>query len=107
MRSSAHLTRSRSGRGESYLYNATGARADAKRECRACVGRNLASLELQIIAASILRRFHFVLEKPEEPVSTFTLLPCPICYTLEAEIPRCSGAVSDHSAVSEAHPCAI
>ncbi|KAJ7512874.1 cytochrome P450 monooxygenase [Mycena galericulata] len=36
---------------------------------RACVGRNLASLELQIIVASILRRFHFVLEKPDEPVS--------------------------------------
>ncbi|KAJ7640704.1 cytochrome P450 monooxygenase [Mycena polygramma] len=37
---------------------------------RACVGRNLASLELQIIIASILRRFHFVLEKPEEPLAT-------------------------------------
>ncbi|KAJ7663454.1 cytochrome P450 monooxygenase [Mycena rosella] len=37
---------------------------------RACVGRNLASLELQIIVASILRRFHFVLEQPEEPLET-------------------------------------
>ncbi|KAJ7038031.1 cytochrome P450 monooxygenase [Mycena alexandri] len=37
---------------------------------RACVGRNLASLELQIIVASILRRFHFVLEKPDEPLET-------------------------------------
>ncbi|KAJ6588602.1 cytochrome P450 monooxygenase pc-bph [Mycena capillaripes] len=37
---------------------------------RACVGRNLASLELQIIVASILRRFHFVLERPEEPLAT-------------------------------------
>ncbi|KAJ7778576.1 cytochrome P450 monooxygenase [Mycena maculata] len=37
---------------------------------RACVGRNLASLELQIICASILRRFHFVLEKPDEPLET-------------------------------------
>ncbi|KAK0492671.1 cytochrome P450 monooxygenase [Armillaria luteobubalina] len=35
---------------------------------RACVGRNLATLELHIIIASILRRFHFVLEKPEEPL---------------------------------------
>lgn len=34
----------------------------------ACVGRNLASLELQIIVASILRKFHFVLEKPGNPV---------------------------------------
>lgn len=33
---------------------------------RACVGRNLAMLELQIIIASILKRFHFVLENPDE-----------------------------------------
>ncbi|KAK0211886.1 cytochrome P450 monooxygenase [Armillaria fumosa] len=31
---------------------------------RACIGRNLAILELQIIIASILKRFHFVLENP-------------------------------------------
>lgn len=37
---------------------------------RACVGRNLASLELQIIVASILRRFHFVLEHPGEALET-------------------------------------
>ncbi|KAF7319086.1 Cytochrome P450 monooxygenase [Mycena chlorophos] len=37
---------------------------------RACVGRNLASLELQLIIASILRRFHFVLEHPEEELQT-------------------------------------
>ncbi|KAK0430680.1 cytochrome P450 monooxygenase [Armillaria borealis] len=35
---------------------------------RACVGRNLATLELHIIIASILKRFHFVLEKPDEPL---------------------------------------
>jgi benzoate 4-monooxygenase len=29
---------------------------------RACVGKNLANLELQIIVASILRKFEFVLE---------------------------------------------
>ncbi|KAK0244640.1 cytochrome P450 monooxygenase [Armillaria nabsnona] len=33
---------------------------------RACIGRNLAMLELQIIIASILKRFHFVLENPNE-----------------------------------------
>ncbi|KAK0493478.1 cytochrome P450 monooxygenase [Armillaria luteobubalina] len=33
---------------------------------RACIGRNLAILELQIIIASILKRFHFVLENPNE-----------------------------------------
>ncbi|KAK0476264.1 cytochrome P450 monooxygenase [Armillaria luteobubalina] len=33
---------------------------------RACIGRNLAILELQIIIASILKRFHFVLENPKE-----------------------------------------
>ncbi|KAJ7211189.1 cytochrome P450 [Mycena pura] len=36
----------------------------------ACVGRNLATLELQIIVASILRRFHFVLEKPKDGLPT-------------------------------------
>ncbi len=35
---------------------------------RACVGRNLANLELQIIVASILKRYHFVLENPDEVV---------------------------------------
>lgn len=36
---------------------------------RACVGRNLASMELLIIIASILRRYDFVLEEPDKPVS--------------------------------------
>ncbi|KAK0492667.1 cytochrome P450 monooxygenase [Armillaria luteobubalina] len=35
---------------------------------RACVGRNLATLQLHIIIASILKHFYFVLEKPEEPL---------------------------------------
>ncbi|KAJ7244037.1 cytochrome P450 monooxygenase pc-bph [Mycena rebaudengoi] len=33
-------------------------------------GRNLASLGLQIIVASIVRRFHFVLARPEEPLAS-------------------------------------
>ncbi|KAK0202468.1 cytochrome P450 monooxygenase [Desarmillaria ectypa] len=33
---------------------------------RACIGRNLANLEMPIIVASILKRFHFVLENPDE-----------------------------------------
>ncbi|KAG7445092.1 cytochrome P450 monooxygenase pc-bph [Guyanagaster necrorhizus] len=33
---------------------------------RACIGRNLANLELQMIIASILKRFHFELENPDE-----------------------------------------
>lgn len=37
--------------------------------CRACVGRNLAFLELQIIVASIMRRYDIVLENPDLPVS--------------------------------------
>ncbi|KAF8069107.1 cytochrome P450 monooxygenase [Lyophyllum atratum] len=37
---------------------------------RACVGRNLAFLELQIICASILRRYEFVLENPDVPLQT-------------------------------------
>lgn len=38
---------------------------------RACVGRNLASMELLIIISSILRRYEFVLEDPEKPVSLY------------------------------------
>ncbi|KAH0826593.1 cytochrome P450 [Lanmaoa asiatica] len=37
---------------------------------RACVGRNLASMELLIIIASILRRYHFVLAEPDKPFAT-------------------------------------
>lgn len=37
---------------------------------RSCVGRNLASMELLIIIASILRRYHFVLEEPEHKLET-------------------------------------
>lgn len=37
--------------------------------CRACVGRNLASLELLIIISSVFRRFDIVLEHPDETVS--------------------------------------
>ncbi|THH21149.1 hypothetical protein EW146_g362 [Bondarzewia mesenterica] len=37
---------------------------------RACVGRNLANMELLIIISSILRRYHFVLEEPEKRLQT-------------------------------------
>lgn len=37
---------------------------------RACVGRNLASLELLIIISSIFSRYEIVLEHPEEPLAT-------------------------------------
>ncbi|GJE93716.1 cytochrome P450 monooxygenase [Phanerochaete sordida] len=37
---------------------------------RSCVGRNLASMELLIILASILRRYDFVLEDPDKPFET-------------------------------------
>ncbi|KIJ61578.1 hypothetical protein HYDPIDRAFT_96462 [Hydnomerulius pinastri MD-312] len=37
---------------------------------RACVGRNLAFMELLIIISSILRRYHFVLAEPEKPLDT-------------------------------------
>ena len=43
---------------------------------RACVGRNLASMELLIIIASILRRYKFVLEDPNRPVSIAYALYC-------------------------------
>ncbi|KAF7369583.1 Cytochrome P450 monooxygenase [Mycena venus] len=35
---------------------------------RACVGRNLAALELSLIIATLLRSYHFVLAEPEKPV---------------------------------------
>ncbi|KAH8101888.1 cytochrome P450 monooxygenase pc-bph [Cristinia sonorae] len=37
---------------------------------RSCVGRNLASMELLIIVASIFRRYDFVLEQPEKHFDT-------------------------------------
>jgi len=37
---------------------------------RACVGRNLAMLELQIIVASMLRRYDYVLENPKAEMQT-------------------------------------
>ncbi|OBZ77504.1 Benzoate 4-monooxygenase [Grifola frondosa] len=37
---------------------------------RSCVGRNLASLELLVIVASIFRRYHFVLEDPNADLET-------------------------------------
>ncbi|KAF8635436.1 hypothetical protein AX15_000423 [Amanita polypyramis BW_CC] len=37
---------------------------------RACVGRNLAMFELQIIIASLLRRYHFVLEQADQQLET-------------------------------------
>ncbi|KAI5887036.1 cytochrome P450 [Schizophyllum commune H4-8] len=37
---------------------------------RACVGKNLATLELQIIISSLLRRYHFVLENPDMELPT-------------------------------------
>ena len=47
------------------------------RGTRACVGRNLAFLELQIIIASIMRRYDIVLADPDQPVRVFNL-----CRTL-------------------------
>ena len=37
---------------------------------RACVGRNVAVVELQIVIASLLRRYQFVLEQPGQTVSS-------------------------------------
>uniref|UniRef100_A0A8H7XWB7 Cytochrome P450 monooxygenase n=1 Tax=Psilocybe cubensis TaxID=181762 RepID=A0A8H7XWB7_PSICU len=41
---------------------------------RACVGRNLAFLELQIIVASIMRRYDIILEHPDQKVGPPALL---------------------------------
>jgi len=37
---------------------------------RACVGRNLAALELSLIIATLVRRYDFVLAEPEKPLET-------------------------------------
>ncbi|KAJ7891685.1 cytochrome P450 [Mycena olivaceomarginata] len=37
---------------------------------RACIGRNLARLELMLFAATLFRRYHFVLAEPEKPMET-------------------------------------
>ena len=37
--------------------------------CRGCVGKNLANMQLQIFIATIFRRYTFVLENPEKRVS--------------------------------------
>lgn len=37
---------------------------------RACIGRNLAFMELQIIIAALVRRYHFVLEDINQPFDT-------------------------------------
>ena len=50
---------------------------DASRLIRACVGRNLASMELLIIVSSILRRYHFVLAcHPRRLPSQAGGMPC-------------------------------
>jgi benzoate 4-monooxygenase len=41
---------------------------------RACVGRNLASMELLIIVSSILRRYDIVLEHPDKPARILSVL---------------------------------
>jgi hypothetical protein len=63
-----HLTLSRTVLG---LYHVTSfcARDIYHYICRACVGRNLAFLELLMIISSVFRRFDIVLEYPNKPVS--------------------------------------
>ena len=36
--------------------------------CRACVGKNLATMELFIIIATVFKRYEFVLENPKQAV---------------------------------------
>ncbi|KAF8348539.1 cytochrome P450 monooxygenase [Amanita rubescens] len=38
---------------------------------RACVGRNLAMMEMRIVTASLFRRYSFVLERPDEEVEVW------------------------------------
>ena len=46
---------------------------------RACVGKSLANMELQVFIATIFRRYTFVPEDPNKPVGRLTLInPSPI-----------------------------
>lgn len=65
---------------------------------RACVGKNLATMELKLIIASVFRRFDFVLEHPERPVRSLLLL----CYTELTDHTLCCS--SRRSKVSCASP---
>lgn len=38
---------------------------------RACIGRNLAMLELQLFIATLVRRYEFVLSEPNQPFESF------------------------------------
>jgi len=51
--------------------------------CRACVGRNLAMMEMRIVVASLFRRYSFVLERPDEQVSVLQE-PRSLCLTCHA-----------------------
>ena len=51
--------------------------------CRACVGRNLAMMEMRIVTASLFRRYSFVLERPDEQVSV-RQEPRSLCLTYHA-----------------------
>jgi len=42
---------------------------------RACVGKNLVNLELQIFMATIFRRYTFIVENPEKRVSRHLTSP--------------------------------
>ena len=66
-RSVKPVTRASTGRGEADLVIGM--------NYRACVGKNLANLELQIFMATIFRRYTFVLENPEKRVSRRLTLP--------------------------------
>lgn len=58
---------------------------------RSCVGRNLASLELLIIVASILRRYDFVLQDADKPVSPWRSSARQAAYNCLTSIVRHDG----------------
>ncbi|KAF7369570.1 Cytochrome P450 monooxygenase [Mycena venus] len=68
---------------------------------RACVGRNLAALELSLIIATLLRSYHFVLAEPEKPIETregFIRKPIPNSTMISARC--CSGVTMPFSPFS-------
>ena len=56
---------------------------------RACVGKNLANMELQIFMATIFRRYTFILEDPEKHVrSCYLARPSPTDWVPSLRVVR-------------------
>lgn len=67
---------------------------------RACVGKNLANMELQIFMATIFRRYTFVLENPEKHVNPTHLTRS---FPADRAFLSCSSTLLRGSSVNQPH----